>query len=248
METIVVSHDTHNQTRKKKIHCKQELVVSRLQQFYAERPDIKELMPHLLGTSATSLRLIDWFVTNYSKRHNVAYIQDGTEFLVYANYKSQLKAYSKKLFDPFCRRERILFEVPGFEPFITTVGKLNFFRWAIEKDVLKYIEGNYEAVEKEMNEAMKQMPSRSKKAGTMSSTSSIESAASETSSQTTDSAGSADSADSNATTLTAASAASASTIKTSSTCRTTRRRRADAHGIAVRHMEKHELEIVLTFD
>jgi hypothetical protein len=236
METIVVSHDTHNQTRKKKIHCKQELVVSRLQQFYAERPDIKELMPHLLGTSATSLRLIDWFVTNYSKRHNVAYIHEGTEFLVYANYKSQLKAYSKKLFDPFCRRERILFEVPGFEPFITTVGKLNFFRWAIEKDVLNYIEKNYEAVEKEMNEAMKQMPSRSKKAGTVSSTSSIESTVSEISSET---------ADSNATTLTAASA---STIKTSSTCRTTRRRRADAHGIAVRHMEKHELEIVLTFD
>jgi hypothetical protein len=234
-----VNHDTHSQTRKKKIHCKQELVVSRLQQFYAERPDINELMPILLGTSPTSLRLIDWFVTNYSKRHSVAYIHDGTEFLVYANYKSQLKAYSKKLFDPFCRRERILFEVPGFEPFITTVGKLNFFRWAIEKNVLKYIQENYDSIEKEMNDAMKQMPSRSKKSGTMSSTSTVESTASETSSQ------SAVSAESTATTLTAASTG---TAKTSSTSRTTRRRRADAHGIAVRHMEKHELEIVLTFD
>jgi hypothetical protein len=246
-----VNHDTHSQTRKKKIHCKQELVVSRLQQFYAERPDIKELMPVLLGTSPTSLRLIDWFVTNYSKRHSVAYIHDGTEFLVYANYKSQLKAYSKKLFDPFCRRERILFEVPGFESFITTVGKLNFFRWAIEKNVLKYIQDNYDSIEKEMNDAMKQMPSRSKKSGTMSSTSTVDSTASETSSQTAVSADSVDSFSSAATTQTAVSAASiASTAsaKTTSTGRTTRRRRADAHGIAVRHMEKHELEIVLTFD
>ena len=246
-----INHETHNQTRKKKIHCKQELVVSRLQQFYAERPDINELMPILLGTSPTSLRLIDWFVTNYSKRHNVAYIHEGTEFLVYANYKSQLKAYSKKLFDPFCRRERIMFEVPGFESFITTVGKLNFFRWAIEKNVLKYIQDNYEPIEKEMNDAMKQMPSRSKKSGTMSSTSSCDSAISETSSQTAGSQDSVESASSAATTLSAASAASmatASTAKSTSTCRTTRRRRADAHGIAVRHMEKHELEIVLTFD
>lgn len=238
----------HNKTLKKKIHCKQELVVSRLQQFYAERADVANLIPLLQGTSRVSLRLIDWFVTNFSKRHNVAYIHEGTEFLVYANYKSQLKAYSKKLFDPFCRRERILFEVPGFEAFVTTVGKLNFFRWAIEKNIINYIENHYDEIEKEMNECMRQMPSRSKKSSTMSSTSSMESVASaessvsETSSQT---------ATSEATTATAATAATAETTTSqvsNATTRSTRRRRADAHAIAVRHMEKHDLEIVLTFD
>ena len=29
------------------------------------------------------------------------------EFVVYIDYKLQLKGYSKKQFDPFCRRERI---------------------------------------------------------------------------------------------------------------------------------------------
>lgn len=222
--------------------------MSRLQQFYAERADVANLIPLLQGTSRVSLRLIDWFVTNFSKRHNVAYIHEGTEFLVYANYKSQLKAYSKKLFDPFCRRERILFEVPGFEAFVTTVGKLNFFRWAIEKNIINYIENHYDEIEKEMNECMRQMPSRSKKSSTMSSTSSMESVASaessvsETSSQT---------ATSEATTATAATAATAETTTSqvsNATTRSTRRRRADAHAIAVRHMEKHDLEIVLTFD
>jgi len=72
------------------------------------------------------------------------------------NYKNQLKAYSKKLFDPFCRRERISFQIPGHEAFLTTVGKLNFFRWAIEKGILDYIKGHQTEVEKEMNAAMRE--------------------------------------------------------------------------------------------
>lgn len=144
------------QTRKKKIHCKQELIVSSLQRFYSGRQDLPEVVELLKGTSAMSLRLIDWFVTNYSKTHCTSYILNGQEFVVYMNYKNQLKAYSKKLFDPFCRRERIQFQIPGHEPFITTVGKLNFFRWAIEKDILNYIKLNQQEIEKEMNAAMRE--------------------------------------------------------------------------------------------
>jgi hypothetical protein len=71
------------------------------------------------------------------------------------NYKNQLKAYSKKLFDPFCRRERISFQIPGHEAFLTTVGKLNFFRWALEKGILDYIKGHQTEIEKQMNQAMR---------------------------------------------------------------------------------------------
>ena len=145
------------QTRKRKIHCKQELIVMSLQSFYAGRKDLPEVMELLQGTSIISLRLIDWFVTNYAKRHNIGYVIGGQEFMVYMSYKSQLKAYSKKLFDPFCRRERIMFSLPGTEQFVTTVGKLNFFRWAIEKNVIEFLKVNREPVEKEMNSHMKQL-------------------------------------------------------------------------------------------
>jgi hypothetical protein len=145
------------QTRKRKIHCKQELIVMSLQSFYAGRNDLPEIMELLQGTSIISLRLIDWFVTNYAKRHNIGYVMGGQEFMVYMSYKSQLKAYSKKLFDPFCRRERIMFSLPGTEQFVTTVGKLNFFRWAIEKNVIEFLKVNRETVEKEMNSHMKQL-------------------------------------------------------------------------------------------
>jgi hypothetical protein len=144
------------QTRKRKIHCKQELIISSLQRFYSNRDDLNEIVELLKGTGSISLRLIDWFVTNYSKVHSTSYIFNSQEFVVYMNYKNQLKAYSKKLFDPFCRRERISFQIPGHEAFLTTVGKLNFFRWALEKGILTYIKGHQEEIEKEMNAAMKE--------------------------------------------------------------------------------------------
>jgi len=90
-------------------------------------------------SSSSSSSTTTWFVTNYAKKHHVSYLLNQQEFVVYLNYKSQLKAYSKKLFDPFCRRERILFQCGTHEPFETTVGQLNFFRWAFEKNILPYM-------------------------------------------------------------------------------------------------------------
>jgi hypothetical protein len=145
------------QTRKRKIFCKQELIIQSLQSFYMTRSDLPEILNILEGESVMSLRLIDWFVTNYAKHHNISYIHKQQDFFVYIDYKNQLKAYSKKLFDPFCRRERILFQMSNIPAFITTVGKLNFFRWAIEKGVIDYIKLNLPSIEKEMNESARSL-------------------------------------------------------------------------------------------
>lgn len=169
-DNTIVRIEPDPQTRKRKIHCKQELIVSSLQRFYSQCEDKQEVMNLLEGTSEISLRLIDWFVTNYSKQHNISYILLGQEFLVYTNYKSQLKAYSKKLFDPFCRRERIMFQIQGFPMFQTTVGKLNFFRWAIEKGVLDYIKLNLPKIEAAMNVNARQIQKARKAASETSTT------------------------------------------------------------------------------
>jgi hypothetical protein len=131
--------DTGSDTRKRKISCRREVLILSLQKFYSNRTDLSTLIPLLQGEGDISLRLIDWFVTNYAKKHHVSYVIGGQEFVVYLHYKSQLKAFSKKLFDPFCRRERILFQCGTFDPFETTIGQLNFFRWAFEKDILTYM-------------------------------------------------------------------------------------------------------------
>ena len=145
-----------NTTVRNRIQCKQELIVSSLQEFFTNPGQLDIILPILEGKSPISLRLIDWFVTNYAKKHNVSYILNQRQFLVYFHYKRELKAYSKRLFDPFCRRERIMFQVRGYEPFVTTVGQLNFFRWALEKDIMPFILGNLDAIEKDMNVSMRE--------------------------------------------------------------------------------------------
>ena len=134
------------QTRKRRIECKPELVISSLQRFYSTHPDISKVLTYLHGDAPLSLRIIDWFVTKYSRTCFVRYPLHGQEFLVYLSYKGQLKAYSKQYFDPNCRRERIMFKIPGHEPFMTTIGKLNFFRWALETEILDYIEAHQEEI------------------------------------------------------------------------------------------------------
>jgi hypothetical protein len=158
MEEPIVLESTSlgSDTRKRKIPCRRELLILSLQRFYNARDDLANLIPILKGEGDLSLRLIDWFVTNYAKKHHVSYILGGQEFIVYLNYKSQLKAYSKKMFDPFCRRERILFQCGKFEPFETTVGQLNFFKWAFEKDILSYIRLHLSDIVREEKQARAQ--------------------------------------------------------------------------------------------
>jgi hypothetical protein len=157
-------------TRKRRIECKPELVISSLQRFYSTHPDISKVLTYLHGDAPLSLRIIDWFVTKYSRTCFVRYPLHGQEFLVYLSYKGQLKAYSKQYFDPNCRRERIMFKIPGQEPFMTTIGKLNFFRWALETKILDYIEDHQEEIRTGYNVYLKNALQHQKKGESSAST------------------------------------------------------------------------------
>jgi hypothetical protein len=140
------------QTVKNRVQNRQDFIVRWLQDFYNLPGHLEAILPILTGKTSVSLRLIDWFVTNYSKKFNVCYTHEDRQFMVHFHYKRELKAYSKRLFDPFCRRERISFQVRGHPPIEeTTVGQLNFFRWAIEKGVINYITTHASDIEKDMN-------------------------------------------------------------------------------------------------
>jgi len=142
-------------TVKNRVQGKQDQVVQWLQEFYTTPGNLEKILPILQGTSTISLRLVDYFVTNYAKKMNTSFAMGDKHFLVYFNYKRELNAYSKRLFDPFCRRERIMFQARGVEAFVTTVGQLNFFRWFIEKQILEFVTENRETIEKDMNTTLK---------------------------------------------------------------------------------------------
>jgi len=166
------SYTADPQTRKRKIECKPELVIASLQRFYASQPEIDKVLMYLNGEAPLSLRIIDWFVTKYSRKSFVRYPLNGQEFLVYLSYKGQLKAYSKQYFDPNCRRERIMFTIPNHEPFMTTIGKLNFFRWALESNILEYMEAHEDEIRTGYNAYLKETIQIQKRNKTLSSTAS----------------------------------------------------------------------------
>ena len=145
----------------KKISSKKDLLMHSLIYFFSDREKLDKIIPIITGKSNISLRILDWFVTNYSKKNNIWYeiLQNNKikNFIVYLDYKSQLKAFAKTNFDPFCRRERISFIDHDNNELITTVGQLNFFRWSLENNILKYINENYEVIENDMNNSLRNL-------------------------------------------------------------------------------------------
>jgi hypothetical protein len=128
------------------------LLTVSLSRFYSQAANLKEVLPYVDGTSDISLRLIDWFVTNYAKKHNVVLLsKSAAHFNVYLSYRSQLKAYSKQQFDPFRRRDRLTFYYDTRGGAIeTTIGQLNFFRWMLTNNVLAYVRDHVDLVEADM--------------------------------------------------------------------------------------------------
>ena len=131
-----------------------ELLLNNLLEFYKsdKNDNMQKMLSIINGESRISLRIVDWFATNYAKKHYTVYgLHNDNRFKVYNDYKLNLKAYSKKRFDPFCRWERITIPYKGDVYIQTTIGQLNFFKWAIQNGVIKYIEDNYSEIEADMN-------------------------------------------------------------------------------------------------
>jgi len=149
------------------------LLLQSLSAFFKDDYYQDELVSIIEGTKGISLRSIDWFITNYSKKQNTYYLiykdqlnhptldeKDRTfhsNMNVHHSYKSQLKAYSKKRFDPFCRRDRLLFELTNGSSIETTIGQLNFYRWALQSSVIDYIVQNKEVIETDMNDCLREI-------------------------------------------------------------------------------------------
>lgn len=139
-----------------------DLLMVSLSRFYSAKTNMLRVLPFVSPTTSNgvSLRLIDWFVTNYAKTNNVILTRtmqnNVVHFNVYLSYRTQLKAYSKQLFDPFRRRDRIEFYYERNKSIQTTIGQLNFFRWMIQNDILEYISENSQAIEASMLASQKE--------------------------------------------------------------------------------------------
>ena len=134
-----------------------DLLLNKLLIFYDHNNNLKRMLNIINGNSKISLRIVDWFVTNYAKKHYTVYnivknnVPSIKRIKVYDDYKLMLKSYSKRRFDPFCRWDRITIPYNKTEHIQTTIGQLNFFKWAMENRIIEYIEENLSIIEHDMN-------------------------------------------------------------------------------------------------
>ena len=148
------------------------LLLTSLTDYYNNNPEYKIVLQEIIEAKhKLSLRLIDWFVTHYSKSNNIYYWickNDKTIYEsypldiknkeyykrvnLYLDYRAQLKSYSKINFDSFRRHDRITFFLDLEKNIFieTTIGQLNFFRWIFNNKVLQYAMRNYDKIYQNM--------------------------------------------------------------------------------------------------
>ena len=143
---------------------KNDLLFEKLEEYFQNEEKFSTFRNTTTGKSSISLRLLDYFITSYAKHKDVSYILKNEQFHVYNSYKSQLKAYSKRHLDPFCRRERTeLMNRNNNEIITTTIGQMNLFRWVIDSGILDFINNNIDDIEQAMKCELNNASKRSRK-------------------------------------------------------------------------------------
>ena len=108
-----------------------------------------------------SLRILDYFITTYSKKYNTKIYKD---FHVYQNYRLALKSFHKAFYDPFCRKHKLTFYYgkKDHEYVESSAGQLSFFKWCFENRIVEYVKENYNTIDECMK---KSSPKRKKVKG-----------------------------------------------------------------------------------
>ena len=148
----------------------EEGITCQAERFFQQPQHVQEFLDIIHGKSEISIRIIEWFVTNYSLRKQINYrltVNETTEkFRVYPEYCNRLRSYTKKYFDSFCRSNKL---IASWNPtdktedavrFVTSIGQLNFFSWAVKYRVLDYVRRHLLEISIDMSAAMKERKQR----------------------------------------------------------------------------------------
>lgn len=132
------------------------LLMKSLTEFYKKQEYVEQIKNIVDQNSIISLRILDWFITNYAKKFRTTIQKtDGDIMDVYMNYKLMLKSFSKRQFDPFCRKNKIFFYYTDEKFIETSCGQLCFFKWCFENGILEYVKNNLDIIEQDMKMSLK---------------------------------------------------------------------------------------------
>lgn len=137
------------------VESRDDVLLRSLRKYFTDKQALRVLTDVLRNKTKISLRTLDWLVTNYAKKNNIVYTYNNRTINVFLEYKGCLKAFSKRSFDPFQRRNRIEITDADGNLMQSTPGQLNFFRFAISTGIIRYALNNLAVIEADMIQAIK---------------------------------------------------------------------------------------------
>lgn len=157
----------------------QDPILYELIQWFSEKKERWNIIHQLKVTGKLegniALRLLDWFIVNYSKSNPVEYInkKTGKMFNVHESYKYNLRIFTKEAFDSVARtntnkRKHGQNKLPNssvefvvkddesnqFISITSNLRQLNLFKWAIENDILTYLKDHRVEIATDMKETL----------------------------------------------------------------------------------------------
>jgi len=62
---------------------REKLLYSSIQHFFQQKQNLNIVIPIISGKDSISLRILDWFITNYARENMTQYMQGNKQFIVY---------------------------------------------------------------------------------------------------------------------------------------------------------------------
>lgn len=134
---------------------REKLLMYALMKFYKKSNTISQIAPIIERKSKISLRIIDWFVNTYAKEKSLAlptyHKKTGkikNHVYIWNSYKNTLRSFHGEYFEIYKRSDIITLEysktkIDDPQRLDTTLAQLNFFKWALEHDIIQYIQENF---------------------------------------------------------------------------------------------------------
>lgn len=110
------------------------------------------VVPFLRDEGVVSLRHLNHLVNHMAAAKGIAWtMPDNTVVHLRDTYRAWLSAWTRRLFDPFRRYERVYFRSDDDDEWqATTVGQLNFFFFAERFGVLTFARAHRDAIDADM--------------------------------------------------------------------------------------------------
>ena len=107
------------------------------------------VVPFLEAEADLSLRHLSHLINHMAPRDAIAWHTDNTTVRLYDSYRTWLRIWKRRLFDPFRRNERVYF-LQAYQWYSTTVAQLNFFFFAETHGVLMYARKHRATIDADM--------------------------------------------------------------------------------------------------